>query len=248
MLFLAFFLAGVAAQSTTDPCDPTLYAGKGWAWNDTWTPVPYAEWGYDNAAEAPSGVATTTPCGFKTAQIQEDNNPGFCLAVNNLKNMNVQVMLESEEPGVRMCIQTRQPSNSPMSAGALEPTCGEGQLRVCFPGESSFFADPTNPDNPTKPLSFFIYADPPTAAFNFFYKVDHSLARNNVPAATSAVNNVDMWCTMIEGTNQTLWPDDCKSLDFQTPPPTPPLDVDFSNAYRFSPLLAVFSALFCLLN
>lgn len=155
--------------------------------------------------------------------------------------MNVQVLLESEEPGVRMCIETKQPPNSPMSTGALEPTCGEGQLRVCFPAESGFFANGA-------PLSLFIYADPPTAAFNFLYKVDHSKSRANVPAASSAVDNVDMWCTMIEGTNQTLWPDDCRPLDFQTPPPTPPLDADMNSAYRFSPLLAVFSALFCLLN
>lgn len=243
MLFLVFLIVGVAAQgSTTDPCDPKLYLGTGYdAWKSTWTPVPYGEWGYDNVTESATGVETPTPCGFKSAQVQEDNNPGFCLDVPSVSDMNVQVLLQSEEPGVRMCIQTKQPPNSPMATGALQPTCGEGQVRVCFPAESGYFSGGA-------PLNLYIYAEPATAAFNFYYKVDHSISRMNVPATSSAVDNVDMWCTMIEGTIHTLWPDDCKPLDFQTPPPTPPFGDNMNSAHRFSPLLAVFFTFFLMLN
>merc|ERR1719266_201808 len=222
-LFLFLLFSHAVAPSYTDVCNDNLYDDSWTEWKSTWSAVPENQWGYDfDAEEAINADPTTTPCGFKTAQIQEDNNPGFCLTVPAVQDTNVQLLLESEEPNVRMCVKTTSPGFNPQASAALEETCGEGRLRVCFPAESQDYA--STQDGGISELRFYVYTNPAGAELSFYYKVDHSMNRNDVPANTSAISNVDMWCAMIEGTKTTLWPDACIHTDFQTPPPTPPND------------------------
>jgi len=223
----ALYFTQAKAQSTNNPCDRTLYPTVT-GWEETWTAVPPANWDYNQTSETVSvvGTPTTTPCGYKSAQIYEDNNPGFCLTIPNSRDRMVQVMLEAEEDSQIICLKTAAPSTNPMAAGALDPICGVGRLRACFPAESSFYT--------SNNLQVYVYSDPPTAEFTFWYKADHSdYTRQDVPAASSATDNVDMWCQMISGTSQTLWPQDCTEMDFETPPPRE--DNDVNSAYRFVP-------------
>jgi len=227
----------VLSQATTDACAAKLYNELGFTYRDTWQDVPQNRWGYD-ILEEEFTEDYGTPCGFKVGEIQEDNNPGFCLSVNGVQDRNVQVLLESQEPGVRMCIKTKSPEGAVVSAGALSKQCGEGRVRACFPAESSNF-------NPNGPLEFYITADPPTAQMSFWYKVQHSLKRDDeLIADSSAINNVDMWCSMIEGTEQMWWPDHCIEKDFQTPPPITRTGLDFNNGHIIMPYI-VYAMLLC---
>jgi hypothetical protein len=139
--FFLFCIAGVLSQSTNDPCNPSLYDPSWENWDLTWTPVAYNEWGYDHVNEVRTGETTPTPCGFRIAQVQDDNDPAVCLSVPGVQQTNVQLLLESQTPGVRLCARTVQPVGTPNHVGALEPTCSEGRLRVCFPSESSFYSN-----------------------------------------------------------------------------------------------------------
>jgi hypothetical protein len=200
--------------------------------------VPSNQWGYDLVNEVFT-EPSATPCGFRVGEIQEDNNPGFCLHVSRVQDSNVQVLLESQEPGVKICIKTKAPEGAIVSTGALEPICGEGRLRACFPAESSNF-------NPSGPLDFYITAVPATAQVSFWYKVQHSMKRSDPAIAdNSALNNVDMWCSMIEGTEKTWWPDHCMEKDYQTPPPIPLGDgLDLNNGHTIIPHIASVMLLF----
>jgi len=232
MVPLTFFLLifKVSSQSTTDACAASLYPGYAqYNWRSTWSDVPESSWGYDFNEEVALGE-TTTPCGFRGGEIQEDNNPGFCLKVNQVADHNVQLLIESEEPGVRMCVKTKAPEGAIVTAGALEPLCAEDRIRACFPAESSFFAKGA-------PLEFYITATPATAALSFWYKVSHSLNRNDKKIYNdSAISNVDMWCSMIEGTKDTFWPETCMPKDEVLPPPEVPVGGDLLNsAYSIVP-------------
>lgn len=244
-LFLFLLFSRAVAPSTTDVCAVALY--DGWPveqWKRVWTTVPVNDWGYDfENEEALDGNPTGTPCGFRSAQIMEDNNPGFCLTVPATQDTNVQLMIESEEPNVRMCVKTTSPGFNVQATAALEETCGEGRLRVCFPAESEEYAASSD-------LQFYIYANPPSAEISFHYKVAHSMKRADVPAESSAVDNVDMWCSMLDqatGTPQTLWPDQCIHSDFQTPPPTPP-NVKLNGGFSVGPSATFALVLLALLS
>jgi len=141
------------------------------------------------------------PNGFRTAQVYMDNEPPFCLTVDNAGGSMVQVLLETEESDDRLCVESQGTYITRNNGVTVPAQCGEGQINACFPGEDG------------GSLKLLVYCDEscPETSIVFKYKVMHSVSRANYDQADAAVGNVDMWCMMQDGTTAVMWPSEMQA-------------------------------------
>lgn len=202
------FLVGLAlvggAMAQMDPCDAN-YNGLDAAvapgmdnWKYTWTDSTWSESVRNQCATLADCPNPNMPNGFHETQIAMDNEPPFCLTVEGAQNSNVLVMIEAENPNQRICIKQRANGIALNNVGVLPIHCDVGQITACFPSDS-------NSNN----LNLVAYCDEgcPEGPIPFHYKVAHSMKRTDANIdADSAVNNVDMWCSMLDGEITKVWP------------------------------------------
>eukprot|EP00455_Lapot_gusevi_P009647 TRINITY_DN14336_c0_g2_i2.p1 TRINITY_DN14336_c0_g2~~TRINITY_DN14336_c0_g2_i2.p1 ORF type:complete len:244 (-),score=88.38 TRINITY_DN14336_c0_g2_i2:183-914(-) len=224
-LLIAF---GAVALAQNDACNPSN--------SFTWSDVPQASWSTDPATV---GDSTKTPVGFRTAVLYEDNNPPICLTVPTVRGRAVEIMVESQNPGARICIRDPNPRIN-MAQGEVVGQCGFGRVNSCFTSS-------TNIDD----LKVIIYCDQAcrTANTNIWYRVRKSAMSYADNLASSDPQYPEMWCDMIKSDPLTMFPTDLRP---QAPDAYVYQPADYSNggmpknsgAYSSRSVVAVLASVF----
>jgi len=216
------------AAATRDPSDPCTGITVNY-WSDVPLGNQTVSEDFDDAFQPDFGsiYATTEvdnvrkyPNGFRKGQVYEFNDPPFCFKVRDIRDKQVQVMLQTLEPLGRLCI--RDTSASANSMGGVVDHCFSDKHTACFVAPS---AEATNPD-----LTLLVYVDSSgaTSPTQFWYRVRVSEVTWNLSAedeANSAVKGLDNWCSMLDqDTDYSRFPTDLRSEalpDGLTPKPLP---------------------------
>lgn len=138
------------------------------------------------------------PNGFRRAQIYAENDPPFCLEVDDTENHMVKVMVEADTEA-RVCIVSQDYDElAPGAPSALMKRCDIHQVQACFPA-------PTDKD-----FKLMVYCESgcPEGETPFMYKVFKSMRRDQINPDNSALDNIDMWCMNVDGDepSMNLWP------------------------------------------
>ena len=134
------------------------------------------------------------PNGFRSALIRGENEAVFCLDIPDSADRMVQVLIETNSPSGQICVADKD-FNPLLDTATTPAVCETRQISHCF-------AAPTSSD-----LSLMMYL--PTGIesdLGFQYKIRVSSKRNSIDSTNSAVNNIEMWCGMISGSEENTFP------------------------------------------
>jgi len=183
-------LAGVFSQ----PVDPCVNINVG-----TWTLPNLNRWTNSSnyvvqpdthTIDISNDGSELFPLGFRAGQFYEDNQPPFCINVQNVAKKKIELLVETFRPQDRVCVRDVWGNSvNQNNQGAID-TCFQSQYTGCFP---------TLQSQQNLKLVFFCDTGCATGETSFYYRIRVSQgAWDQFDQTNSAIDTLEMWCMKIQ--------------------------------------------------
>lgn len=145
--------------------------------------------GYDNAVY---------PGGFVKGTLREFNDPNVCVFIPKAAGAMIEIKVESEESGDRLCIGDLHDEESDRNNPGQNNSCGDTNVETCF-GDAE-----TSTDNDEYGVAFYIFCDEGceegggSGDVPLWFRARFSPKEKSWMKGTyDAEDNVEMWCEYI---------------------------------------------------
>jgi len=133
------------------------------------------------------------PAGFYHAKLRDQNRPPVCVFVPGAMNHVIEVKVEPDEPGSRMCIGDLRDDGSDKTNPGMPTTCDTTRLTACV-NDGDF------QDGRKKGFAFKIFCDESCAEqsdVDLFFRVRWSELAYEDVVSTDALTAVEMFCEYV---------------------------------------------------
>jgi len=200
------------------------------SWRSNFEDQDLVDWdSYDN---------NVYPGGYAHARLRQGNDPPVCVYVPESANKVVEIRVEPDEEGNRLCVSDLHDDSKDRNDPGQITTCDDSSLKTCF-----IDAEDTQSNNNVPGVAFYIECDTTCEEQTdvyLWYRVRTSTGTWADNGDNGASNNIEMWCDTVNGEypEYDLYPSDLAPTNTQ-------LNLEQDNGVAvFSFLVSVVALLF----